>query len=140
MLIGIPKNISPELLKVLSEMGHGDEILLADGNYPAAAHAQLLVRADGLGVPELLESILSLFPLDPMVECPVVLTQYPAGQEEPEVWATYHAIVEEKAGEVGFELLDAPDFYARAKKCYAIVATGEGATYANIILRKGIVG
>ena len=64
MLKGVPANVSPELLKVLSEMGHGDEIVIADGNFPAASLARRLVRADGLGVPELLESVLGLLPLD----------------------------------------------------------------------------
>ena len=83
MLKGVPANVSPELLKVLSEMGHGDEIVIADGNFPAASLARRLVRADGLGVPELLESVLGLLPLDTYVESPLALMATVEGDEEP---------------------------------------------------------
>ena len=79
MLKGIPAILSPEQLKILMEMGHGDEIVLADGNFPAASIAQRLVRADGHGVPELLEAVLTLFPLDPYSEKPVALMQVVPG-------------------------------------------------------------
>lgn len=141
MLKGIPSILSPELLKILMEMGHGDEIVLADGNFPSASIAQRLVRADGHGVPELLEAILSLFPLDPYSEKPVALMQVvPGDTVETPIWDTYRAIVnahESKAN--GIENVERFAFYERAKKAYAVVATGEGALYANIILKKGVV-
>ncbi len=141
MLKGIPSILSPELLKVLMEMGHGDEIVLADGNFPSAAYARRLVRCDGHGVPELLEAILQLFPLDPYVACPVALMQVvPGDTVETPIWDTYKAIVskhEAKANKV--ENVERFAFYERAKLAYAVVATGEAALYANIILKKGVV-
>ena len=73
MLKGISPVISPELIKILMEMGHGDELVIGDGNFPGASHARNLVRLDGHGVPEVLEAILRLYPLDPYVEAPVAL-------------------------------------------------------------------
>lgn len=141
MLKGIPSIISPELLKILMEMGHGDEIVLADGNFPAASNAQRLVRCDGHGVPELLAAILKFFPLDPYVDKPVSLMEVvPGDPTVPSIWEEYQDIVKEYASEVGdFEYVERFKFYERAKKAYAIVATGESALYANIILKKGVV-
>jgi len=141
MLKGIPAILSPELLKILMEMGHGDEIVLADGNFPAAAIAQRLVRCDGHGVPELLEAILKLFPLDPYSEFPVALMELvPGDTVETPIWDIYRELVcksEAKANKV--ENVERFAFYERAKKAYAVVATGESALYANIILKKGVV-
>lgn len=140
MLKGIPKIISPELIKILMEMGHGDEIVIADGNFPAASHAQRLVRADGHNVPELLEAILELFPLDPYVEKPVALMAVVDGDPTvPVIWDTYAETITNKGYKEGLiENIDRFDFYDRAKEAYAVVATGEGALYANIILKKGV--
>ncbi len=138
MLNGIPKNVSPDLLKVLMEMGHGDEIILSDGNYPATSSGNTLVRCIGLGVPELLESILTLMPLDDYVESPVAMMESPT-PEEPPIWATYREIIAKHCGEVKISHIEHDAFIERARKCYAIVATSEEATYANILLRKGVV-
>jgi L-fucose mutarotase len=141
MLKGIPSILSPELLKILMEMGHGDEIVLSDGNFPAAAYAQRLVRCDGHNVPEVLEAILRFFPLDPYVDAPVALMQVvPGDTVETPIWDVYKAIVtkhEPKSNK--FENVERFAFYERAKKAYAVVATGEKALYANIILKKGVV-
>lgn len=141
MLKGIPPILSPELLKILMEMGHGDEIVLADGNFPSAAYGKRLVRCDGHGVPELLEAVLKLFPLDPYVKCPVSLMQVvPGDPVETPIWDTYKEIInrfETKAN--GVENVERFAFYERAKEAYAVVATGEKALYANIILKKGVV-
>lgn len=141
MLKGIPSIISPELLKILMEMGHGDEIVIGDGNFPAASIAQRLVRCDGHGVPEILEAILSLFPLDPYVENPVALMQVvPGDTVKPTIWDEYRAIIKKYDSKVkDFEFIERFAFYERAKKAYAVVATGESALYANIILKKGVV-
>lgn len=141
MLKGIPSILSPELLKVLMEMGHGDEIVLADGNFPSASIAQRLVRADGHGVPELLDAILRFFPLDTFVDAPVALMAMVPGREIPApVWDVYHGIVDSRSPEANkFEHVERFAFYERAKKAYAVVATGEKALYANIILKKGVV-
>ncbi len=141
MLKNIPPIISPELMKILMEMGHGDEIVLADGNFPAASTANRLVRCDGHGVPELLEAILKLFPLDTYVDQPVALMNVvPGDPAEPTIWNVYEAILK-KSGEPysDFHLVERSAFYERAKKAYAVVATSEKALYANIILKKGVL-
>jgi L-fucose mutarotase len=141
MLIGISKLISPELLKVLSEMGHSDEIVLADGNFPGASHAQRLIRADGHNVPELLDAILRLFPLDQYVEKPAALMQVVAGDTvQTPIWEQYRSIIEQRTGlSEPFEQVERFAFYERAKKAYAVIATGESALYANLILKKGVI-
>ncbi|MFC5467961.1 L-fucose mutarotase [Cohnella suwonensis] len=141
MLKGISSLISPELLKILMEMGHSDEIVLADGNFPAASHAQRLIRSDGHGIPELLDAILKLFPLDQYVDKPAALMQVmPGDRTETPIWATYGDIVSARTGLVApFEEVERFAFYERAKKAYAIVATGESALYANLILKKGVI-
>ena len=139
MLKNISPIISPELLKILMEMGHGDEIVIGDGNYPAASIAQRLVRLDGHGVPEILDAVLKLMPLDTYVEAPVALMDNGSDGERPEIWEKYEDIVKENEGDRKFELVERYAFYDRAKKAYAVVATGETAIYANIILKKGVV-
>ncbi|MGI6777303.1 MAG: L-fucose mutarotase [Acetivibrionales bacterium] len=141
MLKGIPSIISPELLKILMEMGHGDEIVIGDGNFPAATCAKRLVRCDGHNVPELLDAILKLMPLDPYVDKPVTLMAVvPGDTVKPVIWDEYKKIVQkydEKASD--FEYIERFAFYERAKEAFAVVATGESALYANIILKKGVV-
>jgi L-fucose mutarotase len=140
MLKGIPPIISPELVKILMEMGHGDEIVLADGNFPAASLAQHLVRSDGHKVPELLDAILGLFPLDPFVERPVALMAVvPGDTTKPVIWDTYRDVVQRHEQFSDFEYVERFAFYERAKHAYAIVATSEPAAYANIVLKKGLV-
>lgn len=141
MLLGISKLISPELLKVLSEMGHGDEIVLADGNFPAASHAQRLIRSDGHNVPELLDAILRLFPLDPYVDQPAALMQVvPGDTVQTPIWEQYRSIIEKRTGLAEpLEQVERFAFYERAKKAYAVIATGESALYANLILKKGVI-
>jgi len=141
MLKRIPNIVSPELLKVLMEMGHGDEIVIADGNFPAASIAQRLVRLDGHAIPKILESILKLFPLDTYVAKPVSLMAVTPGDNvQPVIWEEYRKILV-ASGEpfADFEQVERFAFYERARKAYAVVATGESALYANIILKKGVV-
>lgn len=143
MLKHIPNILPPELLKILMEMGHGDELVIGDGNFPAAACAQRLVRCDGHGVPAVLDAILELMPLDSYVEAPLALmalSKADAEGPEPEIWKTYREIAQKHEPEHHtFEQVERFAFYERAKKAYAIVATGESAIYANIILKKGVV-
>jgi L-fucose mutarotase len=141
MLKGIPPIISPELIKVLMEMGHGDEIVLADGNFPAASHSSLLLNGHGHGVKAFLTAILELFPLDTYVTYPVMLMDPVEGDEkEPEIWKEYEAIVNNRSNlPVQIEKLERMAFYERSKAAYAIVATSERAPYANIILKKGVL-
>lgn len=139
MLKNISPIISPELLKILMEMGHGDEIVIGDGNFPAAANAKRLVRLDGHGVNEILEAILKLMPLDTYVEAPVALMDNGDVSNPPPIWAEYKNTVVAEEGEKNFELVERFAFYERARNAYAIIATGETAIYANIILKKGVV-
>ncbi len=144
MLKGIPSILSPELLKVLCEMGHSDTIVIADGNFPSETIGKdaIVIRADGHGVPELLEAILKLFPLDTYVEKPVSLMQVTPGDDvKTPIWDEYKAIVSavDERGDKVFAEVERFEFYERAKKAYAVIATGETAIYANIMLQKGVV-
>lgn len=141
MLKRIPPILSPELLKVLAEMGHGDELVLADANYPAVSMAQRTVRADGHGGPELLEAILTLFPIDTFQDDVFLLMEKVPGHDiEVPIWDRYRSIVREADPQApDATMLERFAFYERAKQAYAIVATGERALYANVILKKGVV-
>ena len=140
MLKGIDPVISPELLKIIMEMGHGDELVIGDGNFPAASNAQRLVRLDGHGVCEILDALLKLYPLDTYVAAPVGLMAVTPGDDVvPVIWEDYKRIIKEREGDHNIEMIERFEFYDRAKKAYAIVATGETALYANIILKKGVV-
>ena len=139
MLKNVPSIISPELLKILMEMGHGDTIVIGDGNFPAAANAKRLVRLDGHGVPEILDAILKLMPLDTYVKTPVSLLDNGDKENRPPIWDEYKKIIEKNEGEKDIELIERFAFYTRAKNAYAIIATGETAIYANVILQKGVV-
>lgn len=141
MLKDIPTNLSPKLFKIMMEMGHGDEIVLADGNFPASNLAKRLIRADGHNIPPLLESILKFFPLDTFVQAPVILMQtVKADDPKPPIWNTYKNIISEvNEEETTIMHLERFAFYERAKNVYAIVATSEIALYANIILKKGVI-
>lgn len=144
MLKGIPKILSPELLKVLCEMGHSDRLVLADGNFPAESMGKdaIVIRCDGHGVPELLDAILQVFPLDTYVEHPVNLMEVmPGDNVETPIWDTYKKIIEKHdvRGEKTVGNIERFAFYEEAKKAYAIIATGENALYANVMLQKGVV-
>lgn len=141
MLKGIPPVLSPELLKILMEMGHGDEIVIGDGNFPAASIANRLVRLDGHGVPEILDAIMKFLPLDTYTEKPVSLMAVVPGDDvKPTIWDEYKDIINKYEPEnCKIEFVERFDFYERAKKAYAVVASGETAIYANIILKKGVV-
>ena len=141
MLKGIPKILPPELLKILMEMGHGDDIVIGDGNFPHARCAQRLVRCDGHNVPELLEAVLKLFPLDTFVEKPAGLLKVVEGDTtKPTRWDQFRAIVAKAySGFTDFEYIERFEFYERAKRSFAVVSTGDQALYACIILKKGVL-
>jgi L-fucose mutarotase len=140
VLKGIPRIISPELLKVLAEMGHGDELIIADGNFPAASVARRLVRQDGNNVPELLDAILQVFPLDTFVERPVALMAVvPGDNYQPTIWEEYRRVITRHEPFSDFEMVERFAFYERARAAYAVVSSSELALYANIILKKGLV-
>lgn len=144
MLKNIPPILSPEMLKVLCEMGHGDRLVIADANFPSESVGQnaIVLRADGHSATELLDAILRLFPLDTYVDHPVSLMQVTPGDAvETPIWDEYKATVDkyEDRGECAFGEIERFTFYEEAKKAYAIIATGEKALYANIILQKGVI-
>ena len=144
MLKGIPAILSPELLKVLSEMGHGDRLVIADGNFPSASMGKngVVLRFDGHGAAELLDAILQVFPLDHVPEHPVNLMEVPPGEDvKTPIWDTYKQIVAkyDKRGTSAVGTIERYAFYDEAKTSYAILATSEAALYGNVMLQKGVV-
>lgn len=144
MLKGIPMILSPELLKVLCEMGHGDRIIIADGNFPAESNGKdsIVIRMDGHGIPEVLDAILQVFPLDTYTEKPVNLMEVMKGDDvKTPIWDTYKEIISkhDNRGQAAIGTIERFKFYEESRKAYAIIATGEKALYGNIILQKGVV-
>ena len=141
MLKGISPLLSPELLKILAEMGHGDELVIGDANFPAQSMGKRCVREDGHGGVELLDAILSLFPLDTFVDAPVTIMQVVPGtmDGEPPIWKEFTATVEKHQPGTRMGQIERFAFYDRARKAYACVATGERSLYACIILKKGVL-
>ncbi len=144
MLKGIPKIISPELLKVLCEMGHGDTIVLGDGNFPSESVGKnaKVIRMDGHGGAEILEAILKVFPLDTYVEKPVhLMEKVPGDMVETPIWDVYEKLISfvDERGKECIGQIERFAFYEESKKAYAVIASGESALYANIILQKGVV-
>ncbi|MCQ2428850.1 MAG: fucose isomerase [Clostridia bacterium] len=147
MLKGIPKLLSPELLKVLCEMGHGDRIVIGDGNFPSESvgrNAAAVIRYDGQSIPSLLDAILTVFPLDTYTDKPVLLMELmdrDKGIVDTPIWDEYRDVVaaHDARGADAVGTVERFAFYDEAKKCYAVIATGETAIYANVILQKGVV-
>lgn len=142
MLKGISKIVSPELIKTLCEMGHGDEIVIADGNFPAETFGKRVIRADGIGGAEMLKAVLSLIPLDTYSDPNMILMRLmdcDKGKINPVIWNEYEKIAKAEDENVRIGNIDRFEFYDRAKTAYAVIATGEEAVYANIILKKGVV-
>ena len=143
MLKGISPLLSPELLKVLCEMGHGDELVIADGNFPAESIGKnaIVIRADGHGVPEMLDAILQLIQLDQYVDQPAALMKVvPGDPVVPVIWDEYRALLKKHGEDPDkVEMMERFAFYDRAKNAYAVIATGETAIYANVLLKKGVV-
>ncbi len=146
MLKGIPKILSPELLKVLCEMGHSDRLVIADGNFPAESMGKdaIVIRMDGHGIPEILDAILEVFPLDTYTDKPVNLMELmprDVGKIATPIWDEYKDIVakHDDRGADAVGNIERFAFYEEAKQVYCIIATGESAVYANIMLQKGVV-
>ncbi|MBG1233807.1 RbsD/FucU family protein [Aestuariivirga litoralis] len=140
MLRGINPLLSPDLLKVLCAMGHGDEIAIVDGNYPADTDAKRLVRLDGHSATDILEACLSVIPLDEMVpDCAF----RPAAGGDPKriepIFTDFEKIVKKWEPARDVKPLIGKEFYDRVKACYAIVASGERRLYGNIVLKKGVI-
>ena len=135
LLKGISPAISPELLKTLAEMGHGDEIVFSDAHFPAHTMNARVIRADGIGCDELLKGLAPLVELDSYAT-PVIMMEAVKGDTlDPEVEKKYRAALGYK-GEI--ERMERYAFYERAKKAYAVVLTGETAKYGNVIIKKGV--
>lgn len=131
------------LLKTLCEMGHSDRLVIADGNFPSESMGKdaIVIRCDGHGVPELLDAILTVFPLDTYVEKPVNLMQVVEGDNvETPIWDTYNQIVSkhDQRGTDAIGTIERFAFYEQSKSCYCIIATGEKSMYANVMLQKGV--
>lgn len=140
MLKKIPKLLSPELVRMMMEMGHGDELVLADANFPGHALHSRVIRYDGVGIPELLDAILELIPLDHYAEHQVALMAVVEGDETvPVIWSTYESIIAKHDGQAVIRQEERFDFYNRSKNSYFIVVTGEEALYGNVILKKGVI-
>lgn len=143
MLKGIPKIIPPELLKLLAEMGHTDELTIGDANFPGHTYGKRVIRMDGHSAAEVLDAILQLFPLDTYVDHPVTLMSVvPGDPVKTPIWDEYKKIVAryDARGAACFEEIDKWEFYKRTQeKSYVVIMTGERAQYANLILKKGVI-
>ena len=144
MLKGIPEILSPELLKVLCEMGHSDRLVIADGNFPVMSMGKNahIIRMDGHGVPEILDAILRVFPLDTYIKKPVNLMEVMPGDDvQTPIWDVYKKTVEkyDERGKNAIGEIERFKFYEETKTAYAVIATSEKALYANIMLQKGVV-
>ena len=138
MLKGIPKIIPPDLLKILCEMGHGDEIVIADGNFPSASIGKHVVYLSGNGTTEVLDAVLKLLPLDTYEKPMYLMEVVPGDDVKTPIWEKYKEIAA-RYTDADFEHLERFEFYERAKEAYAVIATGEQALYANVLLKKGVV-
>ncbi len=138
MLKTISPLISPDLLRALAQMGHGDEIVLADAHFPAYAFNQMVLRADGIAVDALLEAILPLFELDHYA-APVTMMAAVAGDSaDPNIEARYHATIAPYFPSLSIDKIERFAFYERTKAAFCVLMTGETAKYGNIILKKGV--
>lgn len=140
MLVGISPLLSPELLGVLYRMGHGDEIVLADAHFPGETFNDRVIRADGLGVADLLDAILPLMVLDSYVDSPVMMMDAVPGDElDPAVEKSYRMAIDRHWPDTpAIARIERFAFYERAKSAFAVVMTGETAKYGNIVLKKGV--
>lgn len=144
MLRGIPEIIPPELMKALMEMGHGDDIVFGDINFPSHSTAKRCVCAKGIKITDLLEAILEFMPIDTFVDDSVTLMEPGKFYDgTPPIWTEYDKIIKEKdftGGYKGFHKMERFEFYERAKKSYVAVQTSEDALFACMIIRKGVIG
>ncbi len=139
MLKGIAPCLSPDLLKVLAEMGHGDEIVLADAHFPGHMFNDRVLRADGLGITTLVDGILPIFELDQYAPPLAMMAAVPGDKLDPKVEASYLKVIRKHVpGAKAPERVERFAFYERAKKAFAVVMTGETAKYGNLILKKGV--
>jgi L-fucose mutarotase len=141
MLKYIDPLLSPDLLLVLAAMGHGDELVIVDANFPAVSTAQRLIRLDGVSATRTLQAVLSLFPLDDFVDSPTAVMQVVNAPEMvPEIVQEFKHIVNAAEGrDVKCTAVERLEFYERTRGAFAVIVTGETRLYGNIILKKGII-
>jgi L-fucose mutarotase len=140
MLKGIDPLLGPELLRVLRAMGHGDEIVIADANFPAASTHTTVIRADGIDAPRMVRAIVSIMPLDDFVPAAAFrMAVVDEPDEIPLITGHFIKALEEAGYENAIEPVERFAFYERAKKAFAVVATGEMRLYGNLILKKGVI-
>ena len=137
MLKGIDKLLTGDILKILCDMGHGDELVIADANFPAENCAQRLIRLPGIDGVRAVQAILSVFPLDSYSSPAFIMDLTDSDKEkempEPVIWQDYEKLTG------GVEKLERFEFYERSRKAYAIIQTGEERQYANLLLVKGVI-
>lgn len=141
MLRNIPKVLPPDLVKDMMEMGHSDYLVIADAGFPGTAHAKRIIRMDSVEIPELMEAILSLFPLDYFVDNPVRLMQKLPHEPEVIIWETYKKLLDQYDKDQAFkefDYLERLDFYKEAEGAFVVIQTGDTSRYGNIILQKGV--
>jgi L-fucose mutarotase len=140
MLKGISPYLSPELLKILAEMGHGDEIVLADSNFPGENLGRRVLRADGVPVAQMLGAIMPLFELDSYAPPLVMMDMVEGDPLDPEVEADYMRVIRQHQPAAHPPLrIKKPEFYERAQNAFAVLMTGEDRKYGNLILKKGVI-
>lgn len=139
MLKTTPKLLSPDLLKALSEMGHGDEVVIADANYPASTMNARVIRADGIPATKMLEAILEVIPLDTYANENLMFMETTNGDPTPAIWKEFLTIAKKKDKNVKKAMIKRFDFYDRSKKAYVIIQTGEERIYGNVIVKKGVI-
>lgn len=137
MLRGIPMLINPDLLKILHEMGHGDEIVICDANCPAKSSNDIYLRCDAKSAPELVDAILTLMPLDTYQQPVYLMEKVPGDQTETPNWDEYRQVVE-KYSDAKIEHIERFAFYERMRSASAVVVTADPRPYGNIILKKGV--
>jgi L-fucose mutarotase len=138
MLKTINPILTGDLLSILADMGHGDEIVITDGNFPASAVAQDLVQLPGIPATDALAAILSLLPLDDFVDVPAAAMDAPG--DRPPVYAEFERLIAEAEGRpIPLDFIPVSTFYERAKAAFAVVSSGDRRLYANVILRKGVL-
>lgn len=141
MLKHIDPLLTPDLLLVLAAMGHGDELVIVDANFPAVSTAQRLIRLDGVSATRALQAVLSLLPLDEFVDSPAAVMQVvDTPKMVPEVVQEFNRIVNTAEGkDIKLAAIERFEFYERTRAAFAVIATGETRLYGNIILKKGII-
>lgn len=145
MLNGMSKILTGDLLKLLCDMGHGDEIIIADANFPADSIGKRLIRLPGIDVSAVLEAIKPIFPVDVKYSehaaavMDMTDSDKAAGMEAPETWSDFEGILKTEYPELKMGKLERYEFYERAKGAYAVIQTGEERIYGNLLLIKGVV-